>query len=218
MVDEASKLSHEPSEELKKEIVHRFWHQPKEAIKIRDYATYFEHYWKICQSLHLGVRSKADTLAARTHEDILDTIDCIWSMQNTGFNETRVSLRRMIQEKYFPEACDQKINNSIDLALRLWLTLNFRDATPFSSDIGIVWNDVSHLSTFVSAQFDGPACDEPRAKLVLGSNMTAVKLKRLNGISIKWASNLKDHLYYDIDRRTLKVFSLEHVLQAHLKR
>ena len=218
MAEHASKLSHEPSEKLKKEIIYRFWHQSKEVIDIRDFATYFEHYWKTCQSLHLGARSKADTLAARTHEDILDTIDCIWSMQNTGFNETRVSLRRMLQEKYFPDACDQRINNSIDLALRLWLTLNFRDTSPLSTDVDIVWNDVSYLSTFVSATFHGPACDEPRAKLVLGSDMTAVKLRRINGISIKWASNLKEHLYYDIDRRTLKVFSLEHVLQALLTR
>ena len=218
MVVQTSKLSHEPSEDLKVEIVHRLWHQSKEVVNIGEYATYFEHYWKICQSLHLGARSRADTLAARTHEDILDIIDCLWFTQNSGFNETRVSLRRMLQEKHFPNACDQNINNSIDLALRFWLTLNVRDASPSSTNTGIVWNDVSHLSTFVTAQFQGPTCDEPRAKVVLGSNMTAVKLRRINGISIDWASNLKDHLYYDVDRRTLKVYNLEYVLQAHLSR
>ncbi|KAL8793189.1 MAG: hypothetical protein Q9195_004219 [Heterodermia aff. obscurata] len=122
----------------------------------------------------------------------------------------------MLQEKNFPDACTQSINDSIDLALRLWLTMNIGDASPLSTYKGIIWNDVSHLSTFVREQFQGPTCDEPRAKEAIGSDMTAVSLDRINGISIEWASNLKDHLYYDIGREMLKVYSLEHVLQAHL--
>lgn len=218
MVDQVLGLFQKPSDGLKREIIHRLWHQSKEVIELSDYAGYFEYHWQSCQNLHLGARSRADILAARTHGEILNITDALWSFQDSGFQVTRVTLRKVLRQNHFQKDSDERINVSIDLALRLWLTLNIRDASPVSTNRGIVWNDVSHLSTFVSEQFQGPIGDEPPAKAVLGSDMTAVKLEKINGISIEWVSDIKDHLSYNFDRRTLKVYSLEHVLQAHLRR
>ena len=218
MAGQAPALFQKPPDHMKREIISRLWHQSKGVIELSDYAEYFEYHWQSCQNMHLGARSKADILAARTHGEILDITDALWSFQDNGFQVTRVTLRKILRQKHFQEDSDESINVSIDLALRLWLTLNIRDASPVSINRGIVWNDVSHLSTFVSEQFQGPTSDEPRARVVLGIDMTAVELEKLSGISVEWVSDIKDHLYYIVDRRILKVYNLEHVLQAHLDR
>ena len=218
MVLQDLELFKSPSDDLKREIIHRLWHQSKEEIELSDNAEYFDYHRQSCQNMHLGARSKADILGARTHGEILNIIDTLWCYQASGFQVTRKVLRIGLKKKHFQEESEEKINISIDLALRLWLTLNIRDASPVSTNKGIVWNDVSHLSTFVSEQFQGPTSDEPRAKLVIGNDMMAVNVENINGISIEWVSNIKDHLYYNADRRILKVYNLEHVLEAHLRR
>lgn len=218
MVQQDLEILQKPSGDLKREIIHRLWHQSKTVIELSDYAEYFDYHWQSCQNMRLGALSKADILAARTHGEILNIIDALWSFQDSEFQVTRVTLRTVLKQKHFQEDSDERINVSIHLALRLWLTLNIRDSSPASTNRGVVWNDVSYLSTFVSEQFQGPTSDEPRAKVSLGSDMTAVQLRKINGIAIEWISNIRDHLYYNNDRRILKVYNLEHVLQAHSRR
>lgn len=218
MESEALKLSRKPTDDLKRRIVNCFWRQPEELIDLTDYVGFFNYYRDICRSLHLGIQSKkVDTLAAQTHEDVLTIIDCLWSCQEVGFQETRQSLRGKLKEKRSNEETDERINASIDLALRLWLTMNIRESDLYSRR-GIPWNDVSHLSTFIETQFRGPEAGDRNGKVVLGNGVTAVELKRNNGISVKWINNLEDHLSYDTIRKSLNVYHLEHVLQAHLDR
>lgn len=96
--------------------------------------------------------------------------------------------------------------------------MNIREKDMYSSRRGISWNDVSRLSTFIGTQFRGPEGENRNGKVVLGNGMTAVELKRNNGISVKWINNLEDHLSYDSSRKSLNVYHLEHVLRAHLDR
>ena len=225
MADQVLGLFQKPPDHMKREIIRRLWPRSKTLTElnragptISDYAEYFEYHWQSCQNMHLGARSKADILAARTHGEILNITDALWSFQDNGFQVTRLTLRRILKQQHFQEDSNESINVSIDLALRLWLTLNIRDSSLGSINRGIAWNDISHLSTFVSEQFQGPTSNESRGRVVLGSDMTAVKLEKFSGISIEWVSDIRDHLYYSIDRRVLKVYNLEHVLQAHLDR
>ncbi|MCJ1460918.1 hypothetical protein MMC28_011300 [Mycoblastus sanguinarius] len=52
--------------------------------------------------------------------------------------------------------------------------------------------------------------------LLLGSDLMAVNLERMSGIQITWTCNLEEHLWYDRDRRSLKVYSLKQVLQDQM--
>ena len=218
MVSEALELSRKPTDDLKRKIINCFWRQPEELIDLKDYVGFFDYYRDICRSLHLGIQSKqVDTLAAQTHEDVITIVDCLWSSQEAGFKETRQSFRGRLKESRRNDETDERINASIDLALRLWLTMNIKEKDLYSRR-GIAWNDISHLSTFIETQFRGPEGGDRNGKVVLGNGMTAIELKRNNGISVNFINNLEDHLSYDYSRQSLNVYHLEHVLQAHLNR
>lgn len=214
----AVQLSTKPTDELKREILHRFWRLSKELIELDDYATYFEYYWKTCHSLRLGDGSRADSLAVDTHVQLLLIIDCLWKYRDTEPRGTRATLRADIRQKVFNGESDERINASIDLVLRLWLTMNIGKHEPKAASKTIPWNDVSYFSSFIQTQFRESGPDEQRAKVVLGRDMTAVKLKNISGISIQWTRNLNDHLSYIRHRRCLKVYELDQVLQDHQER
>ncbi|KAG7006204.1 hypothetical protein G7Y79_00015g037940 [Physcia stellaris] len=191
-----------------------FWRLPEDLIDLKDYVGFFDYFRDICRSLHQGSQNKkVDTLAAQTQEDVMTIIDCLRSCQEAGFKETRRSLRGIFKVRRPNNETDERINASINLALRLWLTMDIREKDLYSRR-GTPWNDVSPLSTFIETQFRGP---EGGVNKVLGNGMTAIELKRNNGISVNWINNLEDHLSYDISRKSLNVYHLEYVLQAHLQ-
>lgn len=137
-------------------------------------------------------------------------------MSGGWFQRDQAVVPRRLKEKR-PNETDERINNaSIDLALRLWLTMDIREKDLYSRR-GTPWKDVSPLSTFIETQFRGPESGDRNSKVVLGNGMTAIELKRNNGISVNWINNLEDHLSYDTTRKSLNVYHLEHVLQAHLQ-
>ena len=76
---------------------------------------------------------------------------------------------------------------------------------------------MSSLKSFVQARSNGPELEQ-RARILLGNDIKAVNLNKLSGISIDWTHDLENHLLYDRDRKILKVYRLEHVIQAHKTR
>ncbi|KUJ13475.1 uncharacterized protein LY89DRAFT_544839, partial [Mollisia scopiformis] len=54
------------------------------------------------------------------------------------------------------------------------------------------------------------------AGIFLEGNFTAVNLYRLCGIQVCWTHQLEDHLQYNIESRTLRVYHLSQCLQDHL--
>ena len=205
------------TEDLKRDIIQRFWFGSRNYRELTKYAAYFDHYNRTCQFLYIGIENEAATLAVRTHEEVLLIVDCLWTYGQTDSDKTRALLRSILRERHFAEESDEKINASIALALRLWLTMNIRESNPASPHNIVCWDDVSPLRSFTEAQFNGPE-SKPEAKAIIGSGITAVNLKRFSGISIDWTCELEKHLSYDRDRKTLKVYRLEHVIQAHKTR
>lgn len=206
------------SDHLKKEIVHQFWHRPNELIKLEDYAPYFKYYEETCSNLHVGIQSTADTLAVHTHEELLLIVKLLWAHQESGSEKTRVSLRDSLRAECFNEESDERINGSIDLALRLWLTMNIGKENSLVPSRGVPWNDVSCLSSFAGHRFKAFDADDSRARIVLGRDLSAVKLYAISGITITWTGILDDHLFYIKDKKTVKVYDLDRVLREHRMR
>ncbi|KAF3395394.1 hypothetical protein DPV78_008516 [Talaromyces pinophilus] len=91
-----------------------------------------------------------EELRERTHEGIIQIIDTIWALRHPteGFNElTRAAIRG-------PSTDDLPINNSIHLALRLWLTLDIQHTNLPVRQSQISWDDNSTLTDFVFRQFN----------------------------------------------------------------
>jgi hypothetical protein len=65
------------SEDLKTEIISRFWRKPKKEAAIKDYTSYFQFYYKTCEVLYLGLRSEAKSLIAESHEHLLGIVELL---------------------------------------------------------------------------------------------------------------------------------------------
>ena len=210
-------LRNSPTTTLRREIVHRLWRRTRDEIDLDDYHSYFDHYDETCRTLYVGARCEADLISVSSHEHVLLIIDHIWSYIDQGMGIERPLLRESLSKTHFENQADEKINTSIDLALRLWLTMNIKKqgVTPVVRDNP--WNDESDLSIFIRAQFPGPEAGRNINAPLVGA-LTAVNLERTSGIQIKWTYYLEDHLLFDRVKRKLNVYPLDRVLQDQMMR
>lgn len=210
-------LRNSPPKQLRKEIVHRLWRRTRDEIDLDDYHSYFDHYDETCKTLYVGARCEADAISVSNHEHVLLIIDRIWSYIDHGTGVKRPLLRESLSKTHFENQADERINASIDLALRLWLTMNIkkRGVTPVIRDNP--WNDESDLPAFIKAQFPGPEIGHS-INVPLAGALTAVDLERTSGIQIKWTYYLEDHLLLDRVKRKLYVYPLDRVLQDQMMR
>ena len=216
----STRLCYTPPPDLKREIVQRFWRRQNNDVDLDEYSDYFDFYKHTCKALYLGVHCEADTLAAQTHEHVLIIIDTIWRLFEHSRGILRPMLRELLRAVFGTNTLDTALDASIDLALHLWLTIDAKSQETSRSQTQLslhqaVWTDGEYLFEFICRQFPGPAVDEP-TNILLGNELRAVNLERLSGVSITWTSCLKDHMLFDGDTRSLKVYYLKQVLQEHM--
>ena len=210
-------LRNSPTTTLRREIIYRLWRRTRDEIDLDDYHSYFDHYDETCKTLYLGARCEADSISVSSHEQVLLIIDHIWSYIDQGMGIERPLLRESLSKTHFENEADERINTSIDLVLRLWLTMNIKKkgVTPVIRDNP--WNDASDLQAFIRAQFPGPEAGRNINAPLVGV-LTAVDLERMSGIQIKWTYYLEDHLLFDRIKRKLNVYPLDRVLQDQMMR
>ena len=210
-------LRNSPPTDLRREIVHRLWRRTREEIDLDQYHSYFDHYDETCRTIYVGARCEANYISVSSHEHVLLIIDRIWSYIDQGMRVERPLLRASLSNTHFKDQADEKINTSIDLALRLWLTMNIKKkgVTPAVRDNP--WNDESDLSVFIRAHFPSPEAGRNINAPLVGA-LTAVDLERTSGILIKWTYHLEDHLLLDRVKRKLNVYPLDRVLQDQMMR
>jgi hypothetical protein len=219
-MDSTTSLSEDPPELLKKKIVSRFWRKPGEAVILEHYDTYFEYYNTTCHALFVGFSSKEiNTLSINSHEDLLHMVDVFWELCKDTPNFDRPQARSALKKcpKHRNEPQD-KINNSIDVLLRLWLTIRVQNSDFSPAAKTLQWDDTSTVQDFLTQHFPSPRSHSSDPGLPLESNFTAVNLYRMCGIRVSWTYQLEDHLKYDIENRIVCVYSLSQCLLDHLER
>lgn len=215
------KLNTEPSKDLQKAIIGHFWRKSEDLINVEDYVAYFYQYNITCRALYLGaLETESMVILVKSHEDLIDIIDVLWVFADSNPNFTRSELRDSLENhSLFKDQPITKVNHSINLILRLWLTILIQDARFAPASKTIEWDDSSRFQDFILQQFPGPRLQGPdHSFTVLESNFTAVNLLRLCGIRVEWVCQLENHLEFDSSRRALKVYSLAGCLQDHLNR
>jgi hypothetical protein len=223
MSSSLTRLNSALSEDQKAEIIARFWRKPRANIRIEDYTAYFQFYQKSCDALYLGLRCEAKALVTDSHDHVLVIVDLIWSYLDDNQGCKRMPLRKKLErhfshllESSLSHEKDIKLNNSINLALRLWLTVDIREEVFAPASFSIQWDDNSTLQDFVWRQFPSPrltaALTEKETVTLLESDFTAGNLWRIGGISIEWTYHLNEHLSFDRELRRLKVYTLKRCL------
>lgn len=205
------------------ELVKRFWpHNPQDGIQF-GYTKYFKRYEKICASLYDFDSVSPNNLVANTHKHIFQIVDAIYEILKGTMPCNRPEVRKLLQtEKYFGTQPVEKLNHSINLALRLWLMINVQEPN-FARGIFAAWDDDTTLRNLIERQFPGPrgaikltggtqiGTDKERST-VFESNFTAANLQRIAGIKIEWTYNLLEHLRFNKRKRQLWIFPLKQYL------
>lgn len=113
---------------------------------------------------------------------------------------------------------DEKMDNTINLALRLWLTIDIR-ARQFGGVGDIQYNDNSSLGDFIEQRFQTakkPAGEVAQSRdVLLEEEFTAPNLFHRRGIKTEFTDKLSNHLIYDAKAEILIVYSLKHFLMLH---
>jgi len=215
-----TRLSEDPPELLKRRIVSHLWRKPENTISLENYDTYFEYYNTRCRALFVGISSaEIDTLSIKSHEDILDMVDVLWQLSKEMPNFNRAQVRSALKklEKHANEP-DDKVNNSIDVLLRLWFTLRVQNTNFSHAAKTVQWNETSKIGDFLTQHFPQARSHSIDPGLPLESNFTAVNLYRMCGIQVSWTHQLEDHLKYDNEHRIVCIYSLSQCLLDHLAR
>ena len=186
------------------------WQKPHGRLRLEDYTPYFQHYNGTCEGLYLGIRNEARSLAILTHEQLLEFVEILAKNPQANCPQLRKKIFKSEgTDKY--NHSEAGLNDTINLALRLWFTIDVREEIYAPATFTTQWNDDSTLEAFVTSLFPGPRFTSFYSKehLALGSDFTAVNLRRFGGISIDWTCNLNEHLLFERDTQRLKVYILK---------
>ena len=96
---------------------------------LSEYGSYLEYYQAEISQLRFGLKEKwrLDSLPVQTHIDLQRLIDWLSKNRDFDLHSLRDHMRAAL---HLPEASDQDYQECIQLAIRLWLTINFRCETP----------------------------------------------------------------------------------------
>jgi hypothetical protein len=188
---------------VKQEIIARLWTSPQRFDIDPDiYQAYFEYYEDACATF-LG-----DEHAARTHEDIVRIVAYL----NSNGSEEKSKIRTNLSHAY-PHLSNnvQRMDNSIELATRLWLMINIRSSTSNVSRSSLIWPESSSLAEVIRSRFGVIPPSHPMSKLTFSRLFNAYNLERIGGFRILWTDNLLDHLALDDDGMSKAVYVYYHV-------
>lgn len=156
-------------------------------------------------------------LAVKTLEDIAYVTSVLKQHQNV----TRPAIRQLLLQR-FPQASAAELDRSVDLALRLWLMLNFQESdyeTLRHEATCVQWDEHSTLCRRIDNLFPRARWNVSSTASRLGSHFTAVFLTRVCGVRLEWTTSIHDHLRLDRDKRgkvILRVFPYKHVIDLLL--
>lgn len=171
------------------------------------------------KSLSFGLLKESHLLAnmaAQSHLDLRRIVETLSNCRNLDLSTARTAVQSL-----FPDREDEAIERSINLAIRVWLTLNTRDMfgslTVGSAPI-LSWNaDSSTLVNFVGRQFPSVIPPLPAPESWLDPRLTACNLDRNCHVIIEWTNCLADHLRFDAERRQLHVYPFKICLRDHAR-
>ena len=200
-------------------IVQCFWRQNLIATDLNLYKPYLDFYRSEMKSLRFGFLTESHLLArmaARSHSDLRRIVETLSTYRNADLYTTRAAIQTL-----FPSHNDEAIGISINLAVRVWLTLNTRERTGslmVGSALILSWeNDPLSLVDFARCQFPSTIPPLPAPESWLDSGLTAYNLDRNCQVIIEWTNCLADHLRFDPERRQLHVYPFKICLYDHAK-
>jgi hypothetical protein len=197
----------------------QFW--PGTTTSLSEFTSYFRYFqWTLRVLLWPNVTVEKASFTIQKYQDLAIVVQCMKEHQR----ETRAEIAARLQHS-FPQATNDHVLRSMDLAIRLWLTLHIRSGDapigPFLSDVTIVeWRKKQPLRNLVAATF--PRCRKNLISPVsqqshIEPGFNIMNLRKICRIQVQWTQNLKDHLRLDRSSRTLHIYPHKVCLINHLE-
>jgi hypothetical protein len=201
------------------EIGQCFFGEAFQRGDLKTFEAYFRYYQSELAMLNFGsspLSRRSTDLAVQTHEDVL-FVARILQQSGAGF---RPAVRLHMQSR-FRDAKDIALNRSIDLTIRLWLSLNvreeaFKHLSPQTP--AYEWNETSTLQDFLSGLFPTAQWQIQAREGRLHPYFTVANMIKICGLELEWTDSLEDHLRLDRRQKVLKVFPYKCCLMARLAR
>ncbi|KAF1982540.1 hypothetical protein K402DRAFT_308281, partial [Aulographum hederae CBS 113979] len=199
------------------ELVDALWPDSKvtqTSVHTERYKSFIEY---VCAELS-SVRLDEEDFVIRDLNGVRTIIQELHSVRG----KARKRILEHLQTSYL-NSSDDSVMRSIELTLRLCLTMNIRspDVTTQparSNTSNIEWEDESTLDELIRAQF--PRTEYPlksSKEYRIDAKFTAPFLSNIAGIQIDWTDDLAEHLQYNHHRRALKVYQHKICLIHHLE-
>lgn len=199
-------------------LINTFW--PHLKIREEDYvpgnyATLFRFIGKSLQDLHL-------------HENkfVIHDFDSLLEIIATIVGSPTSSRSELVQKASasYLNYNDTDIARSIELGLRLWLGINVSSKDLSVGrinprDTRIDWQDGQSLEQKIKDHFHLKTAKAPSANQQLDGSFTAVNLKSICRLHIRWTDNIVDHLKLEGQRgeRGLSIYRHKICLANHLE-
>jgi hypothetical protein len=140
----------------------------------------------------------AEEHAAKNYDDVEAIINYLKLPES--LTKTRADLRTSLVAVHhrFQGRTDARLDNSIDLAVRLFLTINIRShgLQSVSAASKTSWRATESFNDFLSDRLPERRIGSKRP---FTKHFTACNLERYAGFPFRWTSNLLDHLWFDPD-------------------
>lgn len=156
-------------------------------------------------------------LPVHSHEELLEVIKVFQLADPTS---VRPTIREEIRKKFNVPIADQgSVNEVINIALRLWLRVNFRNHKHRGMAGGrpcIQWEDNVSLKQCLAELFRKPELELTPSQCRLSPHFTAANMKNICQLKIQWTTSLEDHLRLDREHRTMWIFCDRQFVLAHV--
>ena len=172
-----------------------------------DYSSFFKNEIAVLRNVKYNA-SKSDDwpLPIKTYAHLVDVIHCLQNQSDTSTWDQMTQHTQNALPLMF--GANQDLRSCIELALRLWLTVNFRN--PSESSLGghapcIIWNQHETLPQCLARRFV-PQIPGVLTDKRLSPRFTAAAMVSICGLRIEWTSSLDDHLRLDREHKCLWLF------------
>src|ERR1700761_2857435 len=166
------------------------------GVKVSDFDEYFAFYNEETKLLLMGKGqhwANRWTFPIQTHRQAIEVVEILQQNVATAYRgHVRKQVRQMLSS---PQSSNfEAEDKAIDLALRLWLMINFRDPQHIGHGQGrpcIVWRDNCPLSAQLDSLFKRSTMELSPSQRRLHPNFKAVNLVNICRMELRWTSSIE---------------------------
>ena len=198
------------------ELICKIWPQSNVSPSSFEFQTYAAFLQYMDSELD-QIRQHQRHFAVESFGGILDIIQTL----RENYSQPRSHVLQLLSTRFLNVEI-AAIQRSLELSIRLWLTLNVNSSNiaigpTFANEIPLDWDDSVSLKTMVESQFSkGVAASHYAPRSKIDPNFTAAYLANTCGMKLYWTDNIANHLCFDLKRQVLTVYKHKICLVNHL--